>query len=102
LNFITRYTRLLTPFLNPYGEKMPYLGTEMLLKKSNHFFGAVPQPKDQRKIMIFGNFEMSPRCHGNGKFQPGHVVTKEMVKSTFVPSLVSIEAVVIVYSSLNL
>jgi hypothetical protein len=52
--------------------------------------------KNQRKIVIFGNFEMSPRCHGNKKFKPGHVVTKAMVQSTFVPSLISIEAVFIV------
>jgi hypothetical protein len=52
--------------------------------------------KHQRKIVIFGNFEMSPRCHGNRKFKPEHVVTKAMVQSTFVPSLISIEAVLIV------
>jgi hypothetical protein len=49
--------------------------------------------KNQGKIVIFGNFEMSPSCHGNRKFQPEHVVTKAMVQSTFVPSLISIEAV---------
>jgi hypothetical protein len=48
--------------------------------------------KNQRKLVIFGNFEMSPRCHGNRKFKPGHVVTKAMVQ----PSLISIEAVFIV------
>jgi hypothetical protein len=51
--------------------------------------------KNQRKIVIFGNFEMSPRCHGNRKFKPGHVVSKAIVQSTFVPSLISIEAVCI-------
>jgi hypothetical protein len=39
---------------------------------------------------------MSPRCHGNRKFKTEHVVTKAMVQSTFVPSLISIEAFVIV------
>jgi hypothetical protein len=48
--------------------------------------------KNQRKIVIFGNFEMSPCFHGNRKFKPEHVVTKAMVQSTFVPSLISIEA----------
>jgi hypothetical protein len=48
--------------------------------------------KNQRKIVIFGNFEMSPHCHGNRKFKPEHVVTKAMVQSTFVPSLIIIEA----------
>jgi hypothetical protein len=52
--------------------------------------------KNQRKIVIFGNFEMSPRCHGNRKFKPEHVVAKAMVQSTFVPMLISIEAVFIV------
>jgi hypothetical protein len=52
--------------------------------------------KNQRKIVIFGNFEMSPQCHGNRKFKPEHVVAKAMVQSTFVPSLISIEAVFIV------
>jgi hypothetical protein len=52
--------------------------------------------KNQRKIVIFGKFEMSPRCHGNRKFKSGHVVTKAMVQSTFMPSLISIEAVFIV------
>jgi hypothetical protein len=52
--------------------------------------------KEQHKIVIFGNFEMFPRCHGNRKFKPGHVVTKAMVQATFVPSLISIEAVFIV------
>jgi hypothetical protein len=51
--------------------------------------------KNQRKKVIFGNFEMSPRYHGNRKFKPEHVVAKEMVQSTFVPSLISIEAVFI-------
>jgi hypothetical protein len=48
--------------------------------------------RNQLKIVLFGNFEMSPRCHGNRKFKPEHV-TKAMVQSTFVPSLDSIEAV---------
>jgi hypothetical protein len=52
--------------------------------------------KHQRKIVIFGNFEMSPRCHGNRKFEPDHVVARAMVQSTFVPSLISVEAVFIV------
>jgi hypothetical protein len=52
--------------------------------------------KNLRKIVIFGHFEMSTRCHGNRKFKPEHVVTKAMVESTFVPSLISIEAVFIV------
>jgi hypothetical protein len=52
--------------------------------------------KNQRKIVIFGNFEMSPRCHSNRKFKPEHVVARAMVQSTFVPSLISVEAVFIV------
>jgi hypothetical protein len=52
--------------------------------------------KNQRKIVIFGNFEMSPRCHGNRKFKPEHVVARAMVQSSFVPSLISVEAVFIV------
>jgi hypothetical protein len=36
---------------------------------------------------------MSPRCHGNRKFKPEHVVVRAMVQSTFVPSLISVEAV---------
>jgi hypothetical protein len=52
--------------------------------------------KNQRKILILGNFEMSPRCHGDRKFKPEHVVAKAMVQSTLVPSLISIEAVFIV------
>jgi hypothetical protein len=48
--------------------------------------------KNQGKIAIFGNFEMSPCCHGNRKFKTEHVVEKAMVQSTFVPSLISIEA----------
>jgi hypothetical protein len=39
---------------------------------------------------------MSPRCHGNKRFKPEHVVATAMVQSTFVPSLISIEAVFIV------
>jgi hypothetical protein len=46
--------------------------------------------------VIFGNFEMSPRYHGNRKFKTEHGVTKAMVQSTFVPSLISIEAFFIV------
>jgi hypothetical protein len=52
--------------------------------------------KNQRKIVIFGNFEMSPRCHANRKFKPEHVVARAMVQSIFVPSLISVEAVFIV------
>jgi hypothetical protein len=52
--------------------------------------------KNQRKIVTFGNFEMSPRCHGNRKFKPEHVVASAMVQSIFVPSLISVEAVFIV------
>jgi hypothetical protein len=32
--------------------------------------------KYQRKMANLGNFEMSPRCHGNRKFTPEHVITK--------------------------
>jgi hypothetical protein len=39
---------------------------------------------------------MSPRCHGNRKFKPEYVVTNAIVQITFVPSLISIEAVFIV------
>jgi hypothetical protein len=52
--------------------------------------------KYRGKIVIFGNFEMSPRCHGNRKFETEHVVTKATEQSTFVPSLISIEAFFIV------
>jgi hypothetical protein len=52
--------------------------------------------KSRGKIVIFGNFEMPPRCHGNRKFKTEHVVTKAMVQSTFVPSLISIDAFFIV------
>jgi hypothetical protein len=52
--------------------------------------------KNQDKTVIFGNFEMFPRCHGNRKFKPNHGVTKAMVQLTFVPSLISIKAVFIV------
>jgi hypothetical protein len=45
--------------------------------------------KIKRKIVIFGSFEMSPRYQGYRKFKPEHVVTKAMVKSTFVLSLIS-------------
>jgi hypothetical protein len=34
---------------------------------------------------------MSPRRHGYRKLQIEHVVTKAMLKSTFVPSLMNIE-----------
>jgi hypothetical protein len=46
--------------------------------------------KNEGKIVIFGNFEMSPRCHGNRKFETEYVVTKAMVQSTFVLILISI------------
>jgi hypothetical protein len=65
------------------------------IEKLQHFeinFGG----KNQRKIVIFGNFEMSPRCHGNRKFKPEHVIARAMVQSTFVPSLISVEAVFLV------
>jgi hypothetical protein len=52
--------------------------------------------KKQCKMVIFGNFETSPRCHGNRKFTIEHAVTEAMVKSTFVPNLISIEAFFIV------
>jgi hypothetical protein len=52
--------------------------------------------KNQRKIVILGNFEMSPRCHGNRKFKSEHVVAKAMVQSIFVPNLIGIEAIFIV------
>jgi hypothetical protein len=39
---------------------------------------------------------MSPRCRGNRKFKPEHVIAKAMVQLTFVLSLISIEAVFIV------
>jgi hypothetical protein len=41
--------------------------------------------KNQRKIVIFGNFEMSPHSNGNRKFKTEHAVTKAMVQPTFVP-----------------
>jgi hypothetical protein len=52
--------------------------------------------KYKHKIVILGNFEMYPRCHGNRKFKPGHVVTTAMVRSTFVLSVINIEAFFIV------
>jgi hypothetical protein len=52
--------------------------------------------KNQSKIVNFGNFEMSPRCRGNRKFKPEHVVSRAMIQSTFVPSLISVEVVFIV------
>jgi hypothetical protein len=41
----------------------------------------------------FGNFKMSPRCHGtsNRKFKIEHAGTNAMVQSTFLPSLISTE-----------
>jgi hypothetical protein len=48
--------------------------------------------KKQRKIEIFGNFETSPRCHGNWKFKIEHAIPQAMAQPTFVPSLISIEA----------
>jgi hypothetical protein len=39
---------------------------------------------------------MSPPCHGYRKFKPEHVVARAMVQLTFVPSLISVEAVFIV------
>jgi hypothetical protein len=58
--------------------------------------------KNPHKIVIFGNFKMSPCCHGNRKFKPEYVVTKAMAQSTFVPSLISIEAVFIVLQQFEL
>jgi hypothetical protein len=52
--------------------------------------------------VIFGNFEMSPRCHGNIKIKPEHVVARAMVQSTFVPNLISVEAVCIVLQQFEL
>jgi hypothetical protein len=71
------------------------------IEKLQHF-GINFDGKHQRKIMIFGNFEMSPRYHGNRKFKPEHVIAKVMVQSTFVPSLISIEAVFIVLNQFEL
>jgi hypothetical protein len=65
------------------------------IEKSQHF-EIKYDGKNQRKIVIFGNIEMSPCCHGNRKFKPEHVVARAMVQSTFVPSLISVEAVFIV------
>jgi hypothetical protein len=48
--------------------------------------------KKTSKIVIFGNFEISSLCHGNRKFKIEHGVTKAMVQSRFLPSLISIEA----------
>jgi hypothetical protein len=53
--------------------------------------------KNKRKIVIFGSFEMSARCQGNRKFKTEHVVTKAMFQSTFMSTLISIEAVFIVF-----
>jgi hypothetical protein len=58
--------------------------------------------ENQRKIVIFGKIEMSPHCHGNRKFKPGHVVTQAIVQSTFESSLMSIEAVFIVLQQFEL
>jgi hypothetical protein len=44
------------------------------------------QKKKTRKIVIFRNFETSPRCLGNRKFTIVHAVTEAMVQSTCVPS----------------
>jgi hypothetical protein len=52
--------------------------------------------KNQRKIIIFGNFEMSPRSHGNRNFKPEQIVVRGKVQLKFVPSLISVEAVFIV------
>jgi hypothetical protein len=65
------------------------------IKKLQHFEIKF-DGKYQGKIVIFGNFPMSPSCHGNRKFKTEHVVTKAMVQSTFIPSLISIEAFFIV------
>jgi hypothetical protein len=61
-----------------------------------HHFEVNFDGKNRGKKVIFGNFEMSPRCHGNRKFKTEYVVTKAMVQSTFVPSLIRIEAFFIV------
>jgi hypothetical protein len=45
---------------------------------------------------------MSPRCDGSRKFKTEHVVTKVMVQSTFVPSLISIEPFLIVLKQFEL
>jgi hypothetical protein len=66
------------------------------MEKLQHFGINFFDGKNQRKIMIFGHFELSPRCHGNMIFKTEHVVTKVMVQSTSVPSWISIEAVFIV------
>jgi hypothetical protein len=52
--------------------------------------------KNRGKIVIFGNFEMSPHYHGNMKFKTEQVLTKALVQSTIVLSLISIEAFFIV------
>jgi hypothetical protein len=48
--------------------------------------------KNQRKIVIFGNFEMSRRCHCSRKLKIEHAVTKDMAKTTFMPGLIGIDA----------
>jgi hypothetical protein len=53
-------------------------------------------------LVIFGNFEMAPCCHGNRKVKTEHAVTKALFKSTFVQSLIIIEAVFIVLWQLQL
>jgi hypothetical protein len=71
------------------------LTLSQILEKLQHFeinFDG----KNRGKIVIFGNFEMSPLCNGYRKFKTEHVVTKAMVQSTFVPSLIGIEAFFIV------
>jgi hypothetical protein len=48
-----------------------------------------------KKIMqkvIFGNFEMSPGCHGNREIKIEHAVTEAIVKPTFVPSFIITDA----------
>jgi hypothetical protein len=60
-----------------------------------HHFEINFDGKIHRKIVIFSNFEMSLRCHGNSKIKTEHVVTKAMVQSTVVPRLICIEAVFI-------
>jgi hypothetical protein len=45
---------------------------------------------------------MPPRCHCNKKFKLEHSVAKAMVKPTFVPSLISIEEVLIVLLQIEL
>jgi hypothetical protein len=65
------------------------------IKKLQHFENSF-DGKRQCKIVIFRNFETSPRCHSNRKFKIEHVLTEVMVQSTYVPSFISIEAFFIV------